>query len=130
VLSRWKNSQWTGKNEFKIKNIFKWYKMIVSHEYRKTRGEIGDMLKNMQDCDITPEFLLMVDFAYHNIDSNYDDGLSFLDRLHWKLSKYFPIQWNLANLKKTIRNSSNPSTAFVDILNEILDEEMIACYGV
>lgn len=104
--------------------------MIVAPEYRKTRTEVGEMLDRMQDADVTPEFLLMVDFAYHNMDSNYEDGLSFLDRLHWKLSKYFPIQWNVQNLKSTVRSSSNPSGTFLDILNEILDDAKIACYGV
>jgi hypothetical protein len=104
--------------------------MIVAPEYRKTRSEINEMLNNMQDCDITPEFLLMIDFAFHNTESNYEDGLSFLDRLHWKLSKYFPIQWNILNMKNMIRNSNNPSGTFVDILNEILTDSMIECYGV
>lgn len=104
--------------------------MIIAAEYRKTRNEIGEMLNTMEDTHVTPEFLLMVDFAYHNMDSNYDDGLSFLDRLHWKLSKYFSIQWNVPKLKKIIRSSNSPSTTFVDVLNELLDEEMIACYGV
>jgi hypothetical protein len=103
---------------------------IVSPEYRKTKEEITDMLNYMQDVDITPEVLLMIDFAYHNTDNNYDGGLSFLDRLHWKLSKYFPIQWNVANLKKTIRDSNNPAGMFVDILNEIITDDMVACYGV
>jgi hypothetical protein len=104
--------------------------MIVAPEYRKTRSEINEMLNNMQDCDITPEFLLMIDFAFHNTESNYEDGLSFLDRPHWKLSKYFPIQWNILNMKNMIRNSNNPSGTFVDILNEILTDSMIECYGV
>lgn len=104
--------------------------MIVAPEYRKTKEEIDVMLGDMQDVDITPEFLLMVDFAYHNGDKNYDHGLSFLDRLHHKLSMYFPIQWNIPNLKKMVRESNNPSGTFLDILNEILDDAKIACYGV
>jgi len=103
---------------------------VVAPEYRKTKEEIDDMLKNMQDVDITPEILLMIDFAYHNTDRNYDYGLSFLDRLHRKLSMYFPIQWNVPNLKKMIRESNNPCGTFIDILNEILTENMVACYGV
>lgn len=118
------------KTEFNIKNIFNINKMIVAPEYRKTKEEIDDMLKNMQDADISPEILLMIDFAFHNTDSNYEHGLSFLDRLHWKLSKYFDIQWNVQNLKNSIRNSNNPSGTFVDILNELLTDSMIACYGV
>jgi hypothetical protein len=102
----------------------------VSFEYRKTKEEINEMLEYMNDVDITPEVLLMIDFAYHNTDPDYDRGLSFLDRLHRKLSLYFPIQWNLHNLKFSVRNSKTPSTTFVDILNEILTDDMVACYGV
>ena len=104
--------------------------MIIAAEYRKTKSEVTQMLDQMQDCDISPEVLLMIDYAYHNTDYNYDDGLSFLDRLHWKLSMYYPIQWNLPNLKKMIRESNNPCSTFIDILNELLTEDMIACYGV
>jgi hypothetical protein len=88
------------------------------------------MLKDMQDVDITPEVLLMIDFAYHNGDRNYDGGLSFLDRLYRKLSLYFQIQWNVSNLKDMIKSSNNPSSTFIDVLNEILTNEMIECYGV
>ena len=103
---------------------------IVTEEYRKTKEELNNILNNMQDNDITAEVLLMIDYAYHNTDNDYDAGLSFLDRLHKKLSMYFPIQWNVHNLKLTIRNSNTPSEVFLDILNEILTDEMIACYGV
>ena len=104
--------------------------IIVTAEYRKTKEEIDEMLKDMQDIDITPEVLLMIDFAFHNGDKDYDHGLSFLDRLHHKLSMYFPIQWNVENLKTVVRNSNNPPGTFLDILNEILDDAKIACYGV
>ena len=103
---------------------------IVSAEYRKTKDEVLEMLKNMQDIDITPEVLLMVDFAFHNTDPNYDHGLSFLDRLHTKLSMYYQIDWNVDNLKLTIRNANDPAGMYIDILNEILEDDMIACYGV
>ncbi len=102
----------------------------VAQQYRKTKDEVMDMLRNVQDIDITPEVLLTIDYAFHNTDNNYDDGLSFLDRLHHKLSMYYPIQWNVANLKNIIRNSHNRSATFVDILNEILSDDKIACYGV
>lgn len=102
----------------------------VASEYRKTKEEVTSILNHMQDVDITPEILLLIDYAYHNTDSNYEDGLSFLDRLHWKLSMYFPIQWNVGNLKKMIRDSNNPAGTFVDVLNELLTPAMIECYGV
>lgn len=103
---------------------------IVSPEYRKTKREIDDILANVGDDNIAPELLLMIDYAYHNTDKDYDDGLSFLDRLHRKLSLYFPIQWNVHNLKLSVRTSNNPAATFLDILNEILDDAKIACYGV
>lgn len=103
---------------------------IVSAEYRKTKEEVTTLLNTMEDVDISPEVLLMIDYAFHNTDANYDHGLSFLDRLHWKLSMYFPIQWNVENLKTTIRNADNPSGMFVEILNEILTTDKIECYGV
>lgn len=103
---------------------------IVASEYRKTKEEITELLNQMQDHELSPEVLLMIDYAYHNTDENYEEGLSFLDRLHWKLSMYFPIQWNIQNLKLSIRTSPNPSTVFVEILNEILSPAMIECYGV
>ena len=104
--------------------------IVVTAEYRKTKEEITEMLNQMQEIDITPEVLLMIDFAYHNGDNNYDSGLSFLDRLHRKLSIFFPIQWNVENLKTTVRNANDPAAMFLDILNEILTDEMIAVYGV
>jgi hypothetical protein len=102
----------------------------VSQQNRKTKDEIRLMLSDMQHIDITPEVLLMIDYAYHNTEDDYDDGLSFLNRLQAKLSRVFPIQWNIQNLKKFIRESNNPSQMFVDVLNEILTEDMIAYYGV
>jgi len=103
---------------------------IVDLKYRKTKNEIVHMVRELEDMNITPEILLMIDYAFHNTDDNYEDGLSFLDRLHHKLSTYFPIQWNISNLKDMIQNSLNPSKTFVDILNEILTDKMIMVYGV
>jgi hypothetical protein len=103
---------------------------IVAPEYRKTKKEIAVLLNHLQDVGITAEVLLMIDYAYHNTDDNYNDGLSFLDRLYTKLSVYFPIQWNVENLKSVIESSNDPSRTFVDILNEILTDQMIECYGV
>jgi hypothetical protein len=104
--------------------------MIVGLEYRKTKEEVNRMVDLLQDGDVTSKMLLAIDFAYHNMDNDYEDGLSFLDRLHRKLSIYYPIHWNIQNMKDMIRNSNNPSSTFVDVLNEILTDEMILCYGV
>lgn len=102
----------------------------VSQQNRKTKVEVRLMVAEMQHIDVTPEVLLMIDYAYHNTDNDYDDGLSFLNRLQSKLSGAFPIQWNLPNLKQFIRNSNDPAETFLDVLNEILSDEMILYYGV
>lgn len=104
---------------------------IVASEYRKTKAEVNSVLDSVRnDRDVDVKLLLTIDYAYHNTDKNYEDGLSFLDRLHSKLSKYYPLQWNINNLKNTIRSSNDPSCAFLDCLNEILTDDMIVCYGV
>lgn len=104
--------------------------MIVAPQYRKTKDEISNMVRQLEIVEITPQTLLMIDYAYHNTDDDYDNGLSFLDRLHKKLSKFYPIQWNVPNLKQTVRDAYNPSVMFIDILNEILTDDMVACYGI
>lgn len=101
----------------------------LSDEYKMTKDQIDVVLRHVGD-NITPEILLMIDYAYHHTDENYDGGLSFLDRLYKKIILYYNIQWVLPNLKDTIRDAANPKKAFVDILNEILEDSMVACYGV
>lgn len=103
---------------------------IVSQQNRKTKAEVRVMVADMQTIDITAEVLLMIDYAHHNTDNDYDDGLSFLDRLQSKLSGIFAIQWNIQNLKKFVRDSNDPAQMFLDILNEILTDEMMMYYGV
>lgn len=102
---------------------------IVAPKYRKTKTEVSNMIDNLGDDEITSELLLMIDYAYYNTDKDYDDGLSFLDRLHTGLSVKFKLQWNIDNLKLSVRNSKTPSVTFVDILNEILTPEMMDWYG-
>jgi hypothetical protein len=105
--------------------------MYVAEEYRKTQAELDELLEKMQDeYELTPEVLLMIDYVYHNEDDNYEGGLSFLDRLHKKLSLYFSINWDVTNIKNMIRQSEHPEAAFIYILNELLNPEMISCYGV
>lgn len=102
----------------------------VPEECRKTIEEVTSILKNMKDNDITPKVLLMVDYAYHNTDNDYEDGLSFLNRLHTKLSRCFLIEFDLYILKQKTSYSNNPSVDFLDGLNKILTDKMIEYYGV
>lgn len=104
--------------------------MFVSPLYRKTKMDIKRMLDYIHNIEVTVETLLMIDYAYHNEDQDYDDGLSFLDRLYKKLSMYFQISWDVEYLKDLLRKSENPSEDFVAVLKEILTDDMIECYGV
>lgn len=104
--------------------------MFVSPVYRKTKADISRMMEYIHNIEITAETLLMIDHAFHNEDEDYEDGLSFLNRLHKKLSNFFEITWDVEYLKKIIKESENPSQAFVEVLKEILTEDMIECYGV
>lgn len=104
--------------------------ILVPEQYRKSREEIANMWAYMHNIDVSPEILLMIDYAYHSENEDYGDGLSFLDRLYNKLSLFFDINWNVENMKILIRNAQDPSSEFVVVLNELLTEDMIDCYGV
>lgn len=101
---------------------------IVAPQYRKTKAEVEILIEELHDNEFTPAVLLMVDYAYHNTDDDYDDGLSFLDRLYNQLSQHFDIRWNVDNMKRMIRASDHPSVTFLDVLNEILTADMVMCY--
>lgn len=103
---------------------------VVAPQYRKTTQEIKSMLNYIHNIDITPEILVMIDFAYHNRDDNYENGLSFLDRLYGKLSKSFDIDWDLENIKNAIVWSNEPSVTYIEVLKQLLTQEMVDWYGV
>lgn len=102
---------------------------IVAPKYRKTKTEVLNIVNNIGDDEISSELLLMIDYAFHNTDNDYDDGLSFLNRLYSALSTKFQLTWNVNNLKTSIKNSKTPSIMIIDILNEILTTEMMDWYG-
>ena len=104
--------------------------MFVSSIYRKTKMDITRMLEYSHNIEATVETLVMIDYAYHNEDENYQEGLSFLDRLHKKLSNFFEISWDIEYLKDLLRKSENPSEDFIAVLKEILTQEMMECYGI
>ena len=104
--------------------------MFVPQIYRKTKMDISNMLGYIHNIDITVETLLTIDYAYHHEQADYEDGLSFLNRLHKKLSNFFELSWDIEYLKKIIKESEDPSQAFVEVLKEILSEDMIECYGI
>jgi hypothetical protein len=105
--------------------------LLIPEKYRKTREEITQMLSSNNEIKLTPKILLMIDYAYYHDDPNYGDGLSFLDRLHNKLSNYFNVNWPLDIMKNTIRNAPKPFDAFLNVLYIMLDnQEIMEFYGI
>lgn len=92
--------------------------------------DIKRMLDYIHNIEVTVETLVMIDYAFHSEDQDYDEGLSFLDRLYKKLSMYFEINWDVEYLKDLLRKSEKPSEDFIAVLKEILTDDMIECYGV
>jgi hypothetical protein len=82
------------------------------------------------DNDPTWETLLMVDYMFHHQDNDYDDGLSFLDRLNHKIGRFHP-EWNIEEYKDRIRNSNDPVAKYVHIVSNMLsDPTDVFYYGV
>jgi len=86
--------------------------------------------KYLADVNITSNDLISIDYKYHCNDENYDNGLSFIDRLHKKLSIYYTLDWEIGELKDYIYHARDEKHTYAYVVNEILTQEMINCYGV
>ena len=80
-----------------------------------------------ENDDVPLELIVMIDHAYHNEDENYDGGLSFFDRLEWKLGLFFELGWTAEELKSMVRDAPED---YMRILGSVLDAEKIDVYGV
>lgn len=105
--------------------------MYVKENHRATKEDISNILATMNDGDdVSVELLVKIHHAYHWMDPDFDGGLSFLDKLHHKLTLYYDVAWDLDGIKSIIRESSKPEEEFYEILRQMLTADMIACYGV
>lgn len=98
----------------------------IPNEYK-----VMNIPNNMGD-NATWKDLLAIDFAYNHETNNYDDGLSFMDRLHEKLGE-FHAEWNenIPLWKNDIRQADNPCEVYVRIIEHMLsDPGDIMYYGV
>jgi len=87
-------------------------------------------MTNNANKNITAYDLIAIDYAYHCEDDDYDNGLSFIDRLHWKLSIYFDINWSPQGVRSYIMSSEDNKQTYSTVINQLLTQEMIDCYGV
>lgn len=96
--------------------------------YVATKEQIESILSKINENDEVPlELILMIDNVYHCDDVNYEGGLSFFDRLHWKLSLFFELQWTPEDVKNQVRNAPEE---YMNVLRSLLDSEKIDVYGV
>ena len=104
--------------------------MYISQNFAIDERELIDAVSNIQEpSDIDWKHLLMADYVYHHEDSDYDGGLSFLDRLHKKLG-YRHQDWDIDAFKEWIRNHDNTESAYQRIVMEMLENhEDVEYYG-
>ncbi len=83
--------------------------------------ETMNLLKNSDDevADVPYRLLIAVDYIYHNADNDYDDGLSFLDRLNNKLGAFHP-EWNIQEMKTEIEHSLDPQGKYLKTIASML----------
>lgn len=101
---------------------------MIPKEFQYSLDEVRQMLNNNEE--VTWTLILKVDHAHHYHENNYDNGLSFIDRLYHKLQRPFNLQWNIEELKETIRTSNQPEYEYLNILGNLLTQEMVEYYGV
>jgi hypothetical protein len=106
-------------------------KMYIQEIDRVSMTEINTYLASLgEDDTITVETLVMIHYAYHHEDDDFDGGLNLLDLLYNKLKNYYEISWDVNGMKEIIRTSCNPEEAYYDLLHQMLTPEMIGCYGI
>lgn len=102
----------------------------VPINFKVTDVQLNNILNQLGENDPTWETLLMVDYVYHHQENDYEDGLSFLDRLNDKLGEFHP-NWNVEGWKQDIRNSETPVILYLETIQNMLsDPEDVFWYGV
>ena len=98
--------------------------MFVPEKLRKTKEEMDVEIASEHTSN--PDLLIMIDYVFHHEDEDYDGGLSFFDRLHAKLSRFYTLFWEPESLKKTIHSEE----VYVAVVHSILDLQKVNVYGV
>lgn len=102
--------------------------IYIPKHLRVTKDELEDPLSQN---DITLSDIVKVHYAYTHDKPDFDGGLNLFDKLKKKLNLYYSNvkNWNLTEMKDRIRNSAYPDIEFMLVLDEILMQDMINCYG-
>ena len=102
----------------------------IPNQFKVTKQQFDEIYKNLGENDVTWKTLLMADYAYHHDDADYNDGLSFLDRLHKKLGRFHP-EWNIDEYYSLIEGCKYDSVDQYEIIiaEMLADPSDIAYYG-
>jgi len=105
--------------------------MYVSPKFRiNTSDQINAFISSLNETQATWSDLITIDYFYNNHMPDYDYGLSFLDRIHKKIGQFHP-EWNIDDLKNSIRYARNPVGVYSDIIQYMFnDPRDVLYYGI
>jgi len=102
--------------------------MFVPANLRFTQQKLNDIMNLLHEStDVPYKLLIVVDYIYHHSDNDYDDGLSFLDRLHAKIGKFHP-EWNIQEMKQEIEYSIHPEDKYLKTIANMLSNPADRAY--
>ena len=102
---------------------------LIPDNCKILENEVDGLMNNIADGQATWRHLVAIDYAFNHNQNDYDDGLSFLDRLHRKLGQ-FHNEWNIEQMKNDIRNANQPMDRYKEVIELMLaDPRDIAYYG-
>ena len=105
--------------------------VYIAEKLCKSIEEVSEILEQMEYMnEIKVSTLLMIHYAYHHNDTDFDGGLKLIDKLYYKLGLYYDICWDIENIKAIIRSSPVPEYDYHMILNQLLTQDMVECFGV
>lgn len=106
--------------------------MFVPVNLRFTQQKLDETMSLLHDennevTDVPYKLLIAVDYIYHHNHNNYDDGLSFLDRLNQKLGQFHP-EWNIQEMKQEIEHSLDPQGKYLSTIAKMLSNSADRMY--
>lgn len=100
---------------------------LLPDKYKVSKDDLDSILNDLGDREPTWYHLLMTDYVYHHRDYDYNNGLSFIDRLMKKLGPLHP-EWNISDLYDGVLYSGNVMNAYVNTIEYMLSDHSDICY--
>lgn len=74
--------------------------------------------------------LLTIDHFYYHHEANYDNGMSFIDRIDKKLGSFHP-EWDVKAMKEYILSSLDPPSVYIRTIRYMLSDPLdVVYYGI